>query len=511
MPAKALFIGLDSAESTLLAQWMEEGRLPALRALRERGREYRVRNCWEALPAAVWSELTTGRSPGQIGLYYPPRQIRTGLAEPRAVTAADVDPEGFWTIAAEAGKRVAALDLPWTVPPAELNGIFLAEWGTHDRWFGTACVPASLVEEIRERHGEYPVGLCDDDYGPSLAERERLAADLLTAVEYETRLVVDYLGREDWDLFAFAYGQFQCVGHNFWGFHEGDSAPESLREAMYRVAAKVDEGIAAIVQAAGPDALTLVVTSHGMGPIRGGRHLLPEVLVRLGAGSGQGSAARIRSRLPFGLRGLIRKLLPSPVRRRLQRAAGSLPAPLASPSTKAIALPGDPNAYVRLNLKGREPNGSIEPGAEAEEALADITRAILELRDPDSGEQIVAGVKTADEAFGSDRHPDLPDLMVQFRADLGVIEACHSERVGLVKAPFRLAHRTGDHTGNAMLWLAGAAVEASSELAAADAVDVAPTLLAGLGVPIPDRLDGRSLLEAPPAAANGAASDLVGK
>lgn len=496
MPAKVLVIGLDAAESTLLERWVSEGRLPAMAALHEQGSAYRLDNSWDTLPTAVWPELTSGRRPCNGALFFPPRQLRTGEAAPRRVLPEEVDPRGFWTIASDAGKRVAAIDLPWTVPPPSLNGVFVTEWATHDRWFGTASYPGTLVEEIRKRHGDYPVHLCDDDYGASLEERARLAADLVDAVEYQTRLLLDLLGQEVWELFACAFGQFQCSGHNLWSFMETkQEVPDSLRNGIFEVFSKVDEGIAALREAAGPDAISVVFASHGMGPLVGGPQLLPEVLVRLGAGSGAGSAAKIRSRLPVGVRSTVRKLMPPPLRRRLQQAAGSLPDPLASSATRAVALPSDINGYIRLNLKGREPCGALEPGAEAEAELSDIRRELLELEDPASGERLVRHVVTAEEAFGPVRHPDLPDLMVSFRQDLGTLDACASERVGMVKVPFRVVNRSGDHTSEARLWLAGNGLPSAVATGNASSLDIAPTILALLDVPIPPELDGRSLVE----------------
>jgi predicted AlkP superfamily phosphohydrolase/phosphomutase len=497
MSAKVLVIGLDSAEATLLERWIAEGKLPAMAALQEQGSTYGLDNSWDSLPTAVWPELTRGRRPGDGAVYFPPRQLRTGEAAPRRVPPEEVDPACFWTIASDAGKRVAAIDLPWTVPPANLNGIFVTEWATHDRWFGTASYPGTLVGELRGRHGDYPVHLCDDDYGASVAERERLAADLLLAVEHQTGVLLDLLGQEDWDLFACAFGQFQCSGHNLWSFMDTtERVPVSLRDGILEVFAKVDEAIAALRAAAGPDATAVVFASHGMGPLVGGPQLLPEVLVRLGAGSGSGSAAKIRSTLPVGVRGVVRKLGPGHLRGRLQKAAGSLPAPLTSSATRAVVLPGDINGYIRLNVKGREPHGALEPGAEADAEIADIRQALLELADPASGERIVHHVVTAEEAFGPDRHQDLPDLMVAFRQDLGTIDACVSERVGLLKVPFKIVNWSGDHTSEARLWLAGNGLPRRPEPGSAHALDVAPTILALLDVPIPTELDGRSLVAA---------------
>jgi predicted AlkP superfamily phosphohydrolase/phosphomutase len=496
MSARVLVIGLDAAESTLIERWTSEGELPAFAELYEQAATYRLDNCWRSLPTAVWPELTAGRSPGRIGLFFPPRQLHTGEAEPRRVEAEEVDPFAFWTIASDAGKRVAAIDMPWTVPPTDLNGIFLSEWGTHDRWFGTAGLPAGLAGELRDRHGDYPIRFCDDDYGYSIPERERLATDLLKAVDHEAGVFVDLLGREHWDLFACAFGQFQCVGHNFWRYLESpDGAPETVRRAVLDVYRRADRAIAALRVTAGPDAVTVAFASHGMGPLVGGPQLLPEVLVRLGAGSGGGVAANIRSRLPLGVRSTIRRLVPNRLRRRLQTAAGSLPAPLETPATRAAAFPADINGYIRLNLRGRDPYGSVEPGAEAEAQLEELRQALFELEHPRSRERIVTEVLTAEEAFGNERHPDVPDLMVTFRDDLGTLDHCMSERVGHVRVPVRIAHRSGDHTGEARLWLAGNGIEPLPAMANAHAVDVAPTILTLLGVTPPSRLEGHSLIE----------------
>ena len=55
------------------------------------------------------------------------------------------------------------------------------------------------------------------------------------------------------------------------------------------------------------------------------------------------------------------------------------------------------------------------------------------LTQPASGQPIVSAVVTAAEAFGPDHHPDVPDLIVRFRQDLGLIESCESPAVGYVR------------------------------------------------------------------------------
>lgn len=87
-------------------------------------------------------------------------------------------------------------------------------------------------------------------------------------------------------------------------------------------------------------------------------------------------------------------------------------------------------------------------------------------------------------------------MMVSFRQDLGTLDACVSERVGLLKVPFQLVNRSGEHTSEARLWLAGNGLPFRPAMDSAHALDVAPTILSLLDVAIPPELDGRSLVAA---------------
>ena len=496
MPARVLVVGIDAGDADLIDRWLDAGMLPELAPVVASAARVRLANPLDTLPGGIWPELMTGRPSGELGLFYHPLQLHTGEARPRRVAEDEVDPRAFWTAASEAGARVAVLDVPQAAVARGLNGVHVIEWGPHDSTFDPASEPRGLLGELRARHGDHPVPDCDA-HDASEGRYEDLLARLVAGARKKTNLLLDVLGRERWDLFACAYSETHCGGHQFWHFQDPASprhpprAPASLRAAVATVYRAVTAGVARLAEAAGPDATVLVVASHGMGLYTGGPQLLTDALVRLGML--HGSERRLRARLPYAFVRGFRAAVPVAWRRRLHAAMEQLPQPLESAATRAVAVENNRCGAIRLNLRGREPFGSVAPGREADELVAELRHELGALRDPASGEPIVVSVKTAGEALGLDRHPDVPDVIVVFRDDIGPIEACVSKRVGLVRVPLHKPHlpRTGDHRGETRLWALGPRTDGLASTGRA--IDVAPTALALLGIDVPAWMRGRPL------------------
>jgi predicted AlkP superfamily phosphohydrolase/phosphomutase len=507
MPTRVLVLGLDAADVALLRKGVEDGTLPTFARLFADAPELQLDNTLSTLPGAIWPEIATGRSSGATGFYFPPRQLRTGEAVPRPVEAHEVDPTAFWTLASDASARVAVFDYPWWPLKPGLNGIHVAEWGTHDRPFGAEGLafsePPQLASALTARYGAYPLSEAGvtgsatrapcDQHDASPAAYEALLADLLAGIELKTQILIDLLHQEEWDLFVTVFGEPQCVGHQMWHLREQSALHPSRTDPVREVYRRLDRAAAALIEAAGAGAVSVVIANHGMAEPKGGPQLIPEVLLRLGLGSGRGATAGLRNRLPAPARKLARLLLRGNLQEKAREAAGSLAHPLASAGTLAAALDGDRCSWIRINVEGREPFGTVSPGR-ASELVEEIRRALLELTDPRTGQPIVASAATAGEEFGAAAHPDVPDLMVSFREDLGVIEACESARVGRVHVPYHPpAQRTGAHpTTRTTAWIVGLPSEGVSRTGTVR--DLAPTILDLLGVSPPAALDGRSLL-----------------
>jgi predicted AlkP superfamily phosphohydrolase/phosphomutase len=499
MTARVLVIGLDACEPTLLDRWSDEGHLGALSKLRRDGVRAELANTMSTLPGAIWPELEMGRSAGRVAHYYHPYQLHTGEATVRPLNADDIETSlYYWTAAARHGCKVCVVDQPQSVLAPGLPGLWqMVEWGNHDRTFATASEPPELLDEVMRDFGAHPIDNCDE-YGQDVHSRLRLLADIRRAVAVKTNVLLDLLDRQEWDLFVGSFTEGHCAGHQLWAYLDESSpyrpkdCPAELANGIRETYQLLDSAVDSLVEAAGSAAAVLVVASHGMGPAIGGPKLIHEALFRLGMARG-GNARRL---IPHAVRARLRRHLPA-VTAPLSRATG-----LDSARTTAVTVDNNRCAAVRLNVAGREPNGHVRPGAEADALLGRLKREFEALRQPGSGEAIVSRVLTADEAFGRTHHPDVPDLLISFRTDLGPLDACESPSVGRITAPAKSAFstRTGDHTSqSSRLWAVGLGAGAGTAIEGGSVVDLAPTVLALLGVPLPDSLDGTPLLPLPSA------------
>lgn len=513
MSAKVVVLAFDAMEPTFVERWAAEGWLPTFARVAATGTAVTLDTCMDTFPAAIWQELTTGRSAGTLGWYWQPHQVHAGEARQRSMQEGDCDLSAFWHHASAAGKRVAVVDIPYAFGSPGLNGVHLHEWGTHDHMGPPRSDPPAAMEEILARYGPHPLPhdpvartRCDDHDGTERGFRQ-LREQLLTGAETRGRLLRDLLDAEAWDLFVGVFCEGHCAGHELWHLHDERSpwhdptAPEDLRDALRRVYVQLDAALAHVLGGVGPADRVLVLCSHGLGPNRGGWQLLPEVLVRLGYGSGQSAASSVRGRLPDPVKRFLRAAVRGRARARLQAAAGSLPEPLESPRTRAMATMNGRCGAIRLNVRGRDPYGSIEPGAEYDDVCAQLSRELGELLDGATGLRAVAEVVRTDEIYGHGAHPNLPDLIVRWNQELNVIESLRSPRIGRVSRPVqnRALPRSGDHSTESRLWALGLGPPAGAEVPGMRGIDLAPTVLSLMGMDPPANLDGRPVELAAPA------------
>ena len=157
----------------------------------------------------------------------------------------------------------------------------------------------------------------------------------------------------------------------------------------------------------------LVVSGDAVGPNHAGWHLLPEVLAKLGAFASAGCARAatgrrqpppgfdpvkaVRDMMPKEFRKSLARLLPTEMRDKLAQAGRHRGGRLVADQG---VLPADRSRrLIRVNLKGREPMGTVAARRRVRAAADELTAALRILRNPANGQPVVSDVLRADAAF----------------------------------------------------------------------------------------------------------------
>jgi predicted AlkP superfamily phosphohydrolase/phosphomutase len=147
---------------------------------------------------------------------------------------------------------------------------------------------------------------------------------------------------------------------------------------------------------------------------------------------------------------------------------------------------------IFINLKGRQAVGCVEPG-DLRSVRRDIKAGLMELSHPESGGQLVEHVYEAEELYhGPHAHlaPDLTVVLNDWRLrTIGLYDFTTNQVISPAFGP------TGDHRMEGVLIATGPGILPGSSPEGANLLDIAPTVLHLLEVPIPDDMDGRILTE----------------
>jgi predicted AlkP superfamily phosphohydrolase/phosphomutase len=267
----------------------------------------------------------------------------------------------------------------------------------------------------------------------------------------------------------------------------------------------VDRSLGEMLQYADEHTLVVLMSDHGFGPLEGFLHINNFLLNRgyLVLKSGAPSLTK-RALFRVGVTPQnvheALKILKLDFRRKLNRgrAYGLLRRFFLSfedvdwNRTRAFALGHIGQIYV--NLQGRQPAGIVRPGAEYDQVRDAIRKELVELRLPETGELLIDRVFNREEIYHGELLDELPDLVFLPR-DFRYIAFGESEFASNQVVGPTLGH-TGHHRLEGIVALSGEGVRPDANLHEPTLLDLAPTILLALGLPLPPDMDGRVLSEA---------------
>ena len=348
----------------------------------------------------------------------------------------------------------------------------------------------------------------------------------MAGVDKKTQVVKWLIEREEWDFFLVVFGETHPAGHYFWHLHDPTyiahptAGAGTLQYALRDIYVALDTALGDILQSVDDHTTVFLVSGDGMGPNYSGSHILHDLLGRMGLlkmhiGNGGESGDKPKSLGQLGrgktdVLSTIRQLIPSSVRTVISRtllprrvkeklSLRWLTTGIVWDQTRAFLISNANEGYVRINLKGREPQGLVEPGEEYVNLCEQIYRMAQSLTNPATGKPAVRAVYKADDIYHGPCRSHMPDIIINWddtarvTTDLlvGKYGLAHSNAPGFALDPYY----TGNHRPNAFMLAIGPDIPQGAVIEGAGILDLAPTILTYFGIEPPEYLDGKALSE----------------
>ncbi len=495
---KLTVLGWDAATFDVIDPLLEAGQLPTLRRLFESGSRGALRSTTPPITSQAWATAFTGVNAGRHGLWEFVERYDSGYRL-RLVNGSFRRAPAVWDYLSAAGRRVGVVNVPFTWPASDLHdGFMVSGFDAAGVEQGTVR-PESIVKELRSRFGTFEL-----DHRPPLLDNGDLDTDQVRrAAEQKVDITLWLAERFDPELLIMVFMAADHCAHYGWRDWAERGAESSLAE-VYRI---LDAAAGRLLEGLGSEGDVLVLSDHGSGSLdgvinlnawfaqEGFLHFAPVASARQSGELARSALFKMieaRARLPKGLRNFVKRRAPG-LRDRLHELKEFTAIDWSRTKAFAYGYMGS----VVLNVSGREREGIVQPGEDYDRVCDELTRRLLELRHPESGEQIVTAVHRRDALFRGPEIEKVPDLIVEFAGDAWAGKANLRDRTPPVwdtLAPSGIPLQ-GAHRSEGIVALSGPSIRADATISAS-IEDIASTVMYLSGAPVPMDLEGRVLEEA---------------
>ena len=459
---RVVIIGLDCAAPQLVFEQFRE-RLPHLSRLMSKGAWGELRSCDPPITVPAWSCMTSSKDPGQLGIYGFRNRRNYSYDDLVFANSSAVKEKRVWDFLTESGKKCIVLGVPGTYPPTPLEGGHMVGCFMTPSTAAQYTHPPALKAEIEQVVGRYVLDVED----PRAESRDDTLRQIYDMTDKRFKLAQHLVRTKDWDFFMMVEMGPDRIHHAFWSHHStthhAHDPKSPFKDAILEYYVYLDHLVGELVAVLPTDTTVIVASDHGVQDMKGGI-CINEWLID----NGWLVLAEPRPAKPTSLSKLK-------VDWSRSKAWGE----------------GGYYARVCLNVRGREPQGTIAP-EDYEATRTERAQALAAIPD-DEGNAIGTRVLRPDELYSA-MNGVPPDLMVYF-GDLTW------RSVGTVGHRRHVVYEndTGtddaNHHPDGIFIMAGPGVPADTRLSGLRIYDVAPTVLRLFGEDIPADLQGRVLFD----------------
>jgi predicted AlkP superfamily phosphohydrolase/phosphomutase len=440
--------------------------MPTVSALLDAGVSGALRTTDPPISLPAWAVMFTGYDPGSLGIYGFRHRLDHSYTRTYVPRSTLLEVPTLFGLLSDRGRRVGVLGMPPGFPPPKVNGFYISDFLTPPE-STDVTYPPELRAELEAKFGRYRF-----DVPFRAEERDVLYRQISEMTRQRWQVAEALYTREPWDLFALHEIGTDRLHHAFWKYidpaHPKFTAGNQFEHVAEDYFRDLDRSIGRLLSHIDSDTLVAVVSDHGMMPMLG-CFCINQWLIEKG----------------------------------YLTLAGPVPKP-GTPLEKAevdwsrTRAWGAGGYYARIffNLKGRDPEGIVDP-LELPRLRADLEKELADIRRP-GGTALPVRVLDPQTLYREVRG-DPPDLMVYFD-DLRVRSA------GTLGHPTNFLEENDTGPDDAVHGTEGAflfydpKVEDGRGGIHLDAIDLMPTLLRAMGEELPAGLQGRPVLDAIPRA-----------
>jgi predicted AlkP superfamily phosphohydrolase/phosphomutase len=467
--SRVLVIGWDGADWRILDPMLEQGALPNIAALIERGGRGVLKSTLPTHSWSAWPSFLTGVDPADHGVYDILEPRKEGRQLP--VSFRSIKERTFLSDLTAAGVETICVNVPLTFPAPPVSGKVIAGGVLPKRRSFT--YPQSLDQELAAAGAPWPIN--GTSWVTFRNRPEALLEEARRFISARHKAIEQLMDSSDWRVTIAIYVETDRIQHCL-SSHISPDHPDYLELSKTAVASEVvdlyrllDGCVGRLVERTRPNDLVIFMSDHGMQSCTGAVNM-DRLLQSLGFLEFSASNA-VFGPMQWGpLRTVARKLYD---------ALGlhgkvSLPQPVNWSKTRAYTSVRSTGEGISVNLAGREPEGIVDR-AEFDRLRDDVAERVGSFVDRRTGQRPVGRIWRREEIFKG-RYADLaPDLLLEPAPLYSLTHA----KAKVEKADWM----SGDHRVEGVLAAAGASVNGRSFPESARLVDLAPTILAAVGAP----------------------------
>ncbi|MDY6789130.1 MAG: alkaline phosphatase family protein [Candidatus Nanohaloarchaea archaeon] len=477
--AKTVVLGMDGLSPYIVDELIEEGKMPNMEELIEKGVYGELRSTIPPATVPAWPAMFSGLNPGKFGVF----NFMNPLTKHKKGNNLEVidstywEGEMFWDLMTEQGKRTGVIEVPATHPPREIDGFMVTAFLGPEK----ETYPEELEEEIERNIEDFEIK--DSDKFLRTVSMKKQAEDLMRARFSLTQYLTE---EKDWDTYIF------LINLTDWALHRANN-----REEVLEVYQKVDSEMEDLIDRVEENDWNLLIVSDHGGHKAEKRFYLNSWLREEGFLHTEKESGDAEKNLVLRMGEFLKKLgVPRDLLKTLNRVRRKITGTKVVEGKKGIMekldwdktqafayMTGNNFIGIWINSRDKFSMGSVED-EEKEEVIEDIIGELEKIEEK-YGEDIIEEVYRREEVFRGEHVEELPEIIVRTKDNVSMISELHP--LIFSDTDSFIHHLNGTILGFGPDFGEGKKIEG------AELIDIGPTLLTINNCWIPERADGRVL------------------